>query len=277
MKKYPFRRFAYFCMVIFTFSSQSVFAAPESERWDFWNKSNEDNKERIDHSQWQKILETYVHTDNNDLNLFDYAGVTEQDLTLLENYLNALQEVDPGDYSYAEQKAYWINLYNALTVDLILQDYPVESITDLGEGFFSFGPWDDKVAFIDGKDLTLNDIEHRILRPIFQDQRIHFAVNCASIGCPNIQKVAFTAENTEVLMEQAAKSYLTHPRGAKFEGSRLTLSSIFDWYVIDFGNNQTDLLKAISKYMPEESAAKIRHYQGKIKYEYDWNLNEYRN
>lgn len=128
--------------------------------------------------------------------LFRYAEVTKEDKTLLNDYLDQLSKLDPREFNRQEQYAYWVNLYNALTVKLILDNYPVASITKLG-GLFSFGPWDEKVFTVAGQTLTLNDIEHRILRPIWKDPRTHYAVNCASLGCPNLQSQAFTAQNTE--------------------------------------------------------------------------------
>lgn len=251
-------------------------AAPKSELWEFWQPVAQTNKESIDHRDWQRLLQEYVHTDATGINLFDYKSVSHLNSALLDSYLIEMQTLDPRTYSPAEQKAYWINLYNALTVKLILDNYPVESITKLGKGFFKFGPWDDPVAEIAGKTLTLNDIEHRILRPIWQDPRIHFAVNCASIGCPNLQATTFTAANTEALLDEAALDYLSHDRGVSFDASgKLQLSSIFDWYAEDFGNNQNEVLTKLSEYTPVELAGKLATYEGKIRYDYDWRLNEF--
>lgn len=112
-------------------------------------------------------------------NRFRYKAVSDTDHQKLKDYLDYLSRLTPVEYPREIQKAYWINLYNALTVDLILQHYPVESITDIGS-WYHFGPWDDEVVTASGQPLTLNDIEHRILRPLWEDNRIHYAVNCAS-------------------------------------------------------------------------------------------------
>ena len=160
----------------------------------------------------------------------------------MNNYIEQLAGIDPRAYRRIEQKAYWINLYNALTVKLIVDHYPVGSITTLGKTLGAFGPWDDHLITLAGQTLSLNDIEHRILRPLWKDPRIHFAVNCASYGCPDLQDIAFTAENIETLLNKAATDYLSHPRGAHFDGDELVLSSIFDWYAEDFGANQQEVL-----------------------------------
>ena len=183
-----------------------------------------------------------------------------------------MQAIDPRQYSKAEQMAYWINLYNALTVNLILEEYPVGSISEISASD-SFGPWNDFIAEVSEQSLTLNDIEHRILRPIWKDDRIHFAVNCASIGCPNLQPHAFTAENTEALLSKGAQEFVSHSRGVRFKDKSLVLSSIFDWYGNDFGDTKKQQLEKLAEYAPSDTAEKLRNYQGAINYQYDWNLN----
>jgi len=249
--------------------------AADSELQAFWNSANESSDKTIDHSDWQEILETYIEEgDWPSINLFAYSDFEEDDMALLDSYLEDLQAIDPRQYAGNEQQAYWINLYNALTVKLILENYPVESITKLGDTLTSFGPWDDPAAVIAGKTLSLNDIEHRILRPIWQDSRVHFAVNCASIGCPNLQATAFTAANLNSLLDQGAVDYLAHPRGLRFENDTLVLSEIFDWYGEDFGSNNTEVLRKLSEHAPSALKEKLINHQGKIEYQYDWSLNE---
>ncbi len=257
------------------FFSTGLIAAPDLDLWEFWLDSNESSQQRVDHSLWQQVLERHIQPEASGINLFDYASALEQSRGELEGYLSQMQALDPRLLSRAEQKAYWINLYNALTVQLILDNYPVKTITRLGQGLFQFGPWDDEIAEIAGQKLSLNDIEHRILRPIWLDPRIHFAVNCASMGCPNLQARAFTAENTEGLLEFAAAEFLRHPRALYFRpDGQLQLSSIFDWYKEDFGDDQTSRLVKLSAYAPEAMAEKLQNYRGKIVYDYDWQLNE---
>lgn len=241
----------------------------------FWQISDEPNLASIDHSAWHEILQRYVDiTHESQIYLFDYDNVDQEDTKLLNDYLNQLSAIDPRAYRRAEQKAYWINLYNALTVKLVLDNYPTESITKLGKKLTSFGPWDDKLIIIADKNLSLNDIEHKILRPIWQDARIHFAINCASYSCPNLQNKAFTGANMESLLKDAASQYLNHPRGIHFDNDTLVLSSIFDWYAEDFGADRTKIMAYLSQYLPEEVASKLNQYKGPIGYEYDWRLND---
>lgn len=255
--------------------SPVVFSAPETEALKYWQPNNESNTNVIDHSAWQSILDKYLDDEHpSEVNRFNYAGMDEAGAKLLQSYLGKMQDIDPRQYSKDVQKAYWINLYNALTVQVILDNYPVESITKTGEGIFSFGPWDDEVAKIEDQELTLNNIEHGILRPLWKDNRIHYAVNCASISCPNLLGEAYTAKNTESLLQHSAKAYVNHERGVRFEDDELMVSSIYHWYVEDFGGEDTSLLEHLQQYALPDLKTKLQNYQGEINHGYDWNLNE---
>ena len=260
----------------------TVFSAPASDLWPRWQKHNPENSEVIDHSVWQIFLDKYLVTNPliaespkiSGINRVRYAGVSKIDYGLLKNYLTTLEGISISSFSRPEQRAFWINLYNAATVNLILEHYPVESITNISFSFFSFGPWDEELLTIEGEELSLNDIEHRILRPIWQDPRIHYALNCASIGCPNLQPLAFTAKNTDSLLETGASEYINHPRGAKKEDKKLWLSKIFEWYQDDYGGNEAGVLIHIQKYAKENLANSLYEDELEIEYHYDWRLNE---
>jgi hypothetical protein len=255
--------------------SQIVYAAPTSKPLIFWVGSNEDNTQKISHNSWQSILDNYLISNHpSGVNRFNYARVSSDDRKKLHNYLNDMQQLDPRLYSLDEQKSYWINIYNALTVELILKNYPIESITKLGNSYFSFGPWDDKIATIQGKKLSLNNIEHGILRPIFNDPLIHYGVNCASSSCPNLAAQAYTAENTNQLLELGAKQYINHPRGVDFKKGILKVSSIYHWYKTDFGHNDKALINHLIKYAQPKLANKLQQYQGDIEHHYNWSLNK---
>ncbi|PMH39853.1 hypothetical protein BCU68_07080 [Vibrio sp. 10N.286.49.B3] len=255
----------YIISIVMAMVSLSSWASPKAELWPFWQVSNEANSSTISHQAWQTILDNNLQQQGQQT-LFDYAGINSKDKQSLSNYLNQLQRLDPRQYNKAEQYAYWVNLYNALTVKLIIDNYPISSITKLG-GLFSFGPWGEEITTVAGKSLSLNDIEHRILRPIWQDARTHYAVNCASLGCPNLQTYAFTASNTQALLEQAATQFINSDKGVKFSGNKLQLSSIYEWFIDDFGS-QADLFSHLKTYR-----ADFKVPPGKISYEYDWQLN----
>ena len=258
----------YFLLIVF---SSSVFAAPSSEYWSFWDQSDSDSKATVDHKLWQEILDEYLDS-RPDGALFRYNKVTEGDGEKLDAYIRQLTAIDPRTYNKNEQKAYWINLYNALTVDLILEHYPVLSITKIGP-FFSFGPWDQTITRVASQDLTLNDIEHRILRPLWRDKRIHYAVNCASLGCPDLAAKAFTGSNTDELLEAQTQRFIQQEKGVSWVDGKLVLSRIYDWYGVDFGSSD-ELMLHIKQYSSDLQKIRLRKYTGIPHYQYNWNLNE---
>ena len=266
---------AFFTLSVFFLSLNSVYAAPKADLWAFWQKSAESSAAVYDHSPFQKIIDKLVTSGKDGINRVAYAKFSADDKKALSTYIADLEKSDPANYSRKEQKAFWINLYNALTIKVVLDHYPVKSITDIdiSPGFFSFGPWDKKLLKISNQEVSLNDIEHRILRPIWKDERIHFAVNCASLGCPNLSREVFTAENTDKLLDGARKEYLNHPRGiSEIKKGKVTLSSIFDWYSVDFGKSEKEVLKYLSRFIDGKKAEALQ--AADISYDYDWKLNE---
>jgi len=243
----------------------------------FWQRSNELNDARVDHSAWQNLLDKYLHPEDiSGVTLVNYSALAEEAQAELQNYIDQLASIDIRDYTRQQQFAYWVNLYNALTVQLVAKHYPVKSIKKISRGFLPLGPWNDTLLEIAGQEITLNQIEHEILRPLWQDHRIHFAVNCASIGCPNLQPQAFTGTNNDELLNTAAREYLQHARGFSLTGNKLTLSKIFDWYQEDFGNNEEQVLKTLLPYLSDAAQVQLADFQGKIRYRYDWSLNDFR-
>ena len=250
-------------------------AAPEAELISFWDARDEASNEAVDHTLWQELLDAYLQADHpSGINRFDYAALnaSTEDRSKLSAYLKILTGMDPRALSKDEQMAYWINLYNALTVFVIIPRYPVESIREIKSGLIDFGPWNLELFPLQGKKLTLNQIEHGILRPIWKDPRIHYAVNCASLGCPNLSPQAYRADNLEKLLEQGAKEYVNHPRGVQVKDGKLIVSSIFEWYKVDFGNTDAGVLAHLKRYARPELAEILVRYDS-FGDDYDWNLN----
>ena len=257
-------------------SGSVLWAAPEKDYWSFWDKHDDGSKVVFDHGDWQIILDKYVRfSDRQKMYSFVYGGVSRENMERLRGYLKRMSETDPRTLNKSQQLAYWINLYNALTVDLILRNYPVKSITKLGKGWFRVGPWDDKIITIADQEISLNDIEHRILRPIFENPRIHYAVNCASIGCPDIAPVAYSGDLIEAQMDEAAKRFINQSKGVNFVGGRLVLSKIFEWYADDF-DGEDGVWKELLQFADAGLRARLEAYKGGISYHYNWKLNEYR-
>jgi hypothetical protein len=221
----------------------------------------------VDHTTYGKLLESHVKDGRVNYTTF------KQDEADLDRYLAQLAAVDPEQLDRSEQMAFYINAYNAWTIKLILKNYPgVESIKDLGSLFQS--PWKKKFVKINGKTMTLDNIEHDILRPVFKDPRVHFAVNCASISCPPLQDKPFTGADLERQLDAAAMSFINDPQSNFVRGDKLYVSRIFKWFGEDFGNDipgyfRSHALGDLAKKMAK-AGQKL-----KIQYlEYDWSLND---
>ncbi len=252
------------------------YAAPKAELWPRWEKHDPASTQTIDHTLWDKFLKrNLVAPHPSGINRVRYTGVAPEDRKALKGYLKNLQSLPISSYNRAEQKAYWINLYNGLTVDLVLSRLPIESIRDvnISPGLFVRGPWGAKLLTVEEERLSLDDIEHRILRPIWKDNRVHYAVNCASLGCPNLQPDAFTSANTEALLESGAREYVNHPRGLVINNGKLRVSSIYVWFQEDFGGSAEGLMEHWSKYAKQVLAEALKSYSGGLEHDYDWRLN----
>jgi hypothetical protein len=255
------------------FGSIEGLLAPSKDLWPRWAVADPASTAQIDHTAWSAFLQKYLVP--GEVNRVRYAKVTTADRRALETYIAGLALLPITKYNRAEQLAYWINLYNAMTVDLVLEYYPIKSIRDIdiSPGWFAFGPWDKDLLTIEGQRLSLNDIEHRILRPIWNDPRLHYALNCASLGCPNLAPVPFTAENADQLLEQGARDFI-NGRAVRLTGGRLIVSSIYDWFIEDFGGSETGVLDHLRKYAAPPLAAELaarRKIDGEA---YDWRLND---
>jgi len=247
---------------------------PESELWEYWLPHNEQSTAVVDHEPWQMILDRYLQPSDPGANLFDYQSVTTADRQRLQSYLDGLAATDPRALNRPEQFAYWANMYNALTVAVVLDYYPVKSIRRIEGGLLGLGPWNEEFISVQGQALTLNDIEHRILRPIFQDPRIHYAVNCASIGCPDLMPDAFVAAKLNEQLDAAARGFINDARGVTFRKQRLQLSSIYDWYAGDFGAGEAGLIEHLSAYAEPDLQERLQNHTGRLRYDYDWRLNQ---
>jgi hypothetical protein len=219
-----------------------------------------------DHAIWTEILQKNV-AENGAVN---YKGILAE-REKFDQYIDVLTSHHPHDgWSSNEQLAYWINAYNAFTVKLIVDNYPVKSIKELGGKIYKVNtPWDIKFIVIEGEKYDLNNIEHGIIRKQFAEPRIHFAVNCASSSCPALRNEAFTAEKLEVQLEEQASAFVNDTRKNKIAADHAELSKIFSWFKGDF-NKESSVIDFINKY----SKVKLTD-DTKIEFqEYLWDLNE---
>jgi Protein of unknown function, DUF547 len=257
-------------------AATSARAAPRAELWPKWQKNDPANAQKIDHSSWDQFLKKYgVAPRPSGINRVRYAAVVPEDRTALKNYLKNLQSLVISAYNRAEQKAYWINLYNAATVDIILSRFPVESIRDINisPGLTVRGPWAAKLLTVEGEQLSLDDIEHRILRPIWKDNLIHYGLNWGSLGSPNLQPEAYTGDKADALLEKGAREFINHPRGVEINNGRLKVSSLYVWFDDDFGGSAEGLMKHWQSYAAGALADALARYSGALEHDYNWRLN----
>jgi hypothetical protein len=220
----------------------------------------------VDHSMFASLLSRHVNA-----GAVDYQGMKNDEATL-DRYLEMLAQIDPETLAKNEQFAFYTNAYNAWTIKMILRRYPdIQSIKELGSLFQS--PWKKPIARIGGQLLTLDQIEHDILRKQFMDPRVHFAVNCASKSCPRLQDEPFTGARLNDQLRQAAIDFINNSEFNRLEGNTLWVSKIFDWFSEDFND---DIIGYFIQYAQEplktqlvKDTARIR-----VKYlDYDWSLN----
>ncbi len=218
------------------------------------------------HQQWDKLLKKYV----NGSGLVNYKGL-QKDKAELDSYLKTLSNNAPqSSWSQDEQKAYWINAYNAFTVSLILQHYPVKSIKDIAGKIYKINtPWDIKFIDIGSKKYDLNNIEHSILRKQFNDPRIHFAIVCASMSCPRLRNEAYTAAQLNAQLEDAGRDFLNDKSRNRISADKAELSKYFSWYKGDFTKNGS-LVDFVNKYSQTKMNADTKI--GSLNY--NWSLNE---
>ncbi len=257
-------------------SPSPVDAAPKAVLWERWAAHDPHSSERIDHGAWEAFLQRYLMTGSDGINRIAYGQVTSTDASALKSYIDGLSKVAITSHARPEQMAYWINLYNALTVQVIIDHYPVESIRDIdiSPGLFSDGPWGKKLVVIEGEKVALDDIEHQILRPIFQDSRIHYAVNCASIGCPNLQPTPFEADSLDRQLDDAAIEFVNHRRAVEIDSGQVSASSIFEWFEEDFGGNDQGVIAHLKAYAAPDLAMKLEGVGFIDDHGYDWRLND---
>jgi Protein of unknown function, DUF547 len=233
----------------------------------------------VDHADWTRMLQVHVEDGKGGLNRVKYAAWKGGAHADLKAYVARLEKVDVAGLGRPEQFAFWANLYNAKTIDIVLDRYPVRSIKDISLGGtllanVTGGPWKAKVTTVAGQALSLDDIEHVILRGIFKDARVHYAVNCASIGCPNLRREAYTGAALEAQLDAAARDYVNSPRGVSISGTTITASSIYDWFRADFGKDNANILLHLRRYAEPPLAASLARATSIDRFDYDWKLND---
>lgn len=226
-----------------------------------------------DPAPYDRLLQRYVTAGSDGVNRVNYRAwaASAADRAALDAYIAAHEAARPSQLSRNEQFAFWANLYNAVTLDVVLDAYPVSSIRQIRPSLLAIGPWTMDRVTVEGRRLSLDDIEHGIMRPTFRDPRVHYAVNCASIGCPNLQREAFRGASLDVQLDAAARAFIASDRGVRITAQGLRLSRIYQWFAEDFGT-EAQLRDHLARYATGARAADIRN-QRIVGYAYDWDLN----
>ncbi|GAK61565.1 hypothetical protein U27_01466 [Candidatus Vecturithrix granuli] len=219
----------------------------------------------VDNAIYAELLEKYLQD-----GVVNYEGLKTEE-TRLDQYLALLDQTDPDALARNEQFAFYMNAYNAYTLKLIVEHYPVKSIKDIGGLFKS--PWKIKFCKVGGETLTLDDIEHNILRPRFQDARVHFAINCAAKDCPPLISVPYQGAMLDQQLDANTRAFLNNPAKTYLDGDTLWVSSIFKWFGEDFNK---DPLSFVLTYAEGDFKQRLEDAKDRIKVKYlkyDWSLN----
>ncbi|WP_051547991.1 DUF547 domain-containing protein [Sneathiella glossodoripedis] len=251
-------------------------AAPDAILIERWTAHDPSSQQQVDHSPFNDLLSSYRYVGDDFIARFAYDKVSKADHAKLISYLNYLQSVKVSSLNRNVQYAFWVNLYNSLTISVILAHYPVNTIRDINisPGFFTTGPWGAKLVTIEGHSLSLDDIEHGILRPIWKDPRTHYILNCASLGCPDLPKKAIDPDNLEPILEKAARNFINHERAFRLTPDKeVVVNSIYRWFAEDFGTSDKNILTHIAQYASPVLSVRL---QGKTHINddhYAWQLN----
>lgn len=254
-------------------------AAFQKTLWSKWTVHNPLSQDIISHEEWQSFLTRFLVTDKEGVNLVNYSQLTKADTASLQQYIHRLSQIKIHEYNRNEQLAFWINLYNATTVKIVADYYPVNSIQDinLSPGIFSIGPWDSLLVTIEGAPLSLDDIQNRIIRPIWNDPRTHYALNDSTIGAANLSRDAFNGQTINHQLNQVARQYINSLRGVQVIGGKLILSKIYDWYLDDFGGEESILIQHLLQFSADPQRTQLASLNAVDGYVYNWHLNSTNN
>ena len=220
----------------------------------------------VDHSAYARLLKQHVAD-----GVVDYRGL-KQNEDALDRYLDSLSAVDPSQLSQSDRFAFYANAYNAWTIKLILMNYPgIESIKETGSLLRS--PWKKRFVKLEGREMSLDEIEHDTLRAQYKDPRIHFAVNCASKGCPPLYPMPFEGAILENQLNEVTRLFINDPARYRLDGQTLWVSKIFDWYGGDFNDDPVGFFLL---YAEGDLKSQLTRQRGQLKVDYldyDWSLN----
>lgn len=266
---------AFAAAVLAACTTMTRIAEVRYEAWPRWQAYQPGSTEQVDHAAWDRFLAAYTVAGEDGIVRVAYGRVSEADKAALDAYVAALGRVPVSRLDRPEQLAFWANLYNALAVKLVLAHYPVATIRELNlsRGMREWGPFGAKLASVEGEPVSLDDILHRIVRPIWQEPRVHYLFNPATLGAPNLPRRAVTAKNTLELMTEGGRAFVNHPRGVTVRGGEAQVSSIYALYESDFGGGEKGVIAHLRRFAAPELGAALARSRGVAGDSYNWNLN----
>lgn len=263
-------------LLVAAFHPLDGWAADREAALERWRSHDPASPLGVDHRHWESFLLNYLRPGRDGVHRLTYGQVKARDRRKLNRYIEKMGNVDIVAYRRSEQLAYWINLYNALMVKFVLDHYPfatIRKIGDLGDGQTA-NAWDSKLIVIDSIALSLHDIEQDILDPIWSDPRIHYAITCPAIGCPNLQPIPYDGQQLEWQLNEAAAAFVNDPRRVNIQDDKLYVSSFYRWRMEAFGGNDRGVINHLMAYAKPELAMALQnfdHMHGEI---FDWRLND---
>ena len=241
-----------------------------------WPADQQVSMDQVDHSAWNALLSRYV----NDQGLVNYTAwkAAPADIAALEGYLQALSQAIPQQRASRDATlAFWINAYNAVTVRGILREYPTKSIRNHTAKVFGYNIWNDLLLTVGNRQYSLNQVEHEVLRKM-GEPRIHFAIVCASIGCPPLRNEAYEAKQVGAQLSDNARRFFASRRNFAYDPAKnqIWVSSIMNWFAGDFGGDTAAQMARIAPYLPDDTARKLATSgNASVTYlDYDWKLND---
>jgi hypothetical protein len=231
---------------------------------------------RVDHGAFATFLERYRVLGSDGIARVRYGDVAAADAARLRRYLARLGEVEVTALGRDEQLAFWLNLFNAAVVELVLAHYPVASVRDIDLDLrvAVHGPWTAAEIDVGGVALSLADIEDEILFAHWHDPRLHYALHRGSLGCPNLPAEPFASDDLDARLDTAAMAYVNHPRGVAIDAGELVVSSLYRWHLEDFGGGEQGVLRHLMAFAEPALAMRLQRFDGIDYHRYDWRLND---
>ncbi len=249
---------------------KGVFTSP------FWNEYDSSSNLFVDHTSWGYLLNKHVQLKTDGTTVIAYANFTQPDRQVLEKYIQSLASFPIEKLNRKEQYAFWLNLYNALVVRLVLEHYLILSIADIegDDNFLKRGPFNRQLIIIKGWPLSLSFIRKKILSNLFLDPRFHYGLCDAAVGSPRLQRRPYTGDKVDRMLDEAALEYINHSRTVSVKkGKVLVLSALYEMYPEEFGHTFPEIFQHIRLYAMDHVKNKLSSAV-QVTFDFDWSLND---